>query len=406
LPDNSSSVSNQFSATPSLLGYLYQCRVALLESIKKLRNDIDFLVYIEILDDVAFETGPNVYELFQTKHHINQKGDLTDASSDLWKTIRIWSEGYSSKSIPQDSSLFLITTSQISENSIAWYLKQGDTRNTAQALSAMNSVVNTSTNKANISAYDVFRKLSQDQKNDLVNSITIIDSFPSITVIEEHLKQELFYAVEKKHLSPFLSRLEGWWLKRVIRQLTSTTKSPILDKELYGELNDLREQFKQDNLPIDDDIISYSIDSMDEYTNEIFVNQLRLIEINNKRILHAIINYYRAFNQRSRWIKDDLLMVGELEKFEKLLLEEWEIRFEQMVDEIGDSAADKAKIEAAQALYKWVESGTLRQIRSNVTEPFIARGSYQILSNEQRIWWHPDFKERIKIMLGIAEETA
>jgi hypothetical protein len=228
--------------------------------------------------------------------------------------------------------------------------------------------------------------------------------YPKITAIEEKVKAELYFAVEKKHLSPFIKRLEGWWWQRVLSQLTSSKPNPILSEELSSVIDELREEFKQDNLPIDDDLISFSIERTDDYESEVFVNQLRLIGINTKRILHAIRNYYRAFNQRSRWIKDDLLMVGELDKYENLLLEEWEIRFEQMIDELGAETADIKKVQAAQALYKWVESESLPVIRPNVREAFIARGSYHILSNSLRLGWHPEFKERLKTLLGVEEE--
>jgi len=406
LQDNVNMSGNQFSAAPSLLGYMFQCRVALLESIRKIRDNKDFQVWIETLDDVAFESNGTASELLQLKHHINKRGDLTDSSPDLWKTVRIWSEGYLTNTVSSDSALFLITTSEISANSIASYLKSGSTRNIDLALQIMNSVAATSTNRTNALAYESFKKLSLSQKTDLLNAITIEDSYPSIGNIDNRLKYELFYAVEKIHLTPFIIRLEGWWLNRVILQLTATTKSPILSDELNSKISELREQFKQDNLPIDDDIINSSIDNADDYANEVFVNQLKLIQVNNKRILFAILNYYRAFNQRTRWIKDDLLMVGELAKYEKTLKEEWEVRYAQMLDDLGTGAAENEQIKAAQALYKWVESGELSLIRPGVREPSIARGSYQILSNELHIGWHPEFQMRLKNILGVEEEQA
>jgi hypothetical protein len=46
---------SQYSAAASLLGYIYQCRLALLESLKRLKSDPDIAVAIETLDDVVFE---------------------------------------------------------------------------------------------------------------------------------------------------------------------------------------------------------------------------------------------------------------------------------------------------------------------------------------------------------------
>lgn len=80
----------QYSAAPSALGYIYQVRYPLLKSLLPLRKIEQFVVYTETLDDVVFETGGEAPELLQTKYIINRAADLTDSSTDLWKTLRIW----------------------------------------------------------------------------------------------------------------------------------------------------------------------------------------------------------------------------------------------------------------------------------------------------------------------------
>ena len=54
-----SSTTNAFGAGDSALGYLYQVRLALLHSLTRLKNGSDFLVSIEVLDDVAFKQPEN-----------------------------------------------------------------------------------------------------------------------------------------------------------------------------------------------------------------------------------------------------------------------------------------------------------------------------------------------------------
>jgi hypothetical protein len=95
----------QFSAAASAIGYLYQCRYALLESLRRLRRDDQFRVFIETLDDVVFERDGEPPDLLQTKHHIKKTADLTDTSVDLWKTIRIWCEGLINSNIPDGATI-------------------------------------------------------------------------------------------------------------------------------------------------------------------------------------------------------------------------------------------------------------------------------------------------------------
>ncbi len=87
-----------FNAAPSMLGYLYQVRVALLWAIRQSRVG-DFTVSVETLDDVSFEVDGDPVAVLQTKHSMRAASGLGDLSSDLWKTLRIWMVGRSSGSI-------------------------------------------------------------------------------------------------------------------------------------------------------------------------------------------------------------------------------------------------------------------------------------------------------------------
>jgi hypothetical protein len=135
-----------FSATDSALGYLYQFRLALWSSLQKCRKNKSFSVYLETLDDVVFESNDFSVELLQLKHHRNHAENLSDSSSDLWKSFRVWIEGRTNNSIPGDAQLYLITTSKISAKSLASYLTLED-RNEAEALKKLQKIASTSTTK-------------------------------------------------------------------------------------------------------------------------------------------------------------------------------------------------------------------------------------------------------------------
>ncbi len=386
------------SAAASAMGYLYQVRYALLEALRRLRRDADFVVSIETLDDVVFEESGGALELLQLKHRVNRAADLSDASTDLWKTIRVWSEALLAEELPDGALLFLITTGHVSDGAATHYLRADSSRDVAQAIERLNSIASSSNSTANAAAYQAFRSLDAQQRKRLLSAAVVVDLAPDIADLDANLRDELFHAVERRFLDSLLQRLEGWWYRRVIAHLTEGDPRPILSNELNSELTSVREQFRQDSLPIDDDIMSASVDASG-YQNRSFVRQLRLIDIGNRRILHAIKNYFRAFEQRSRWVREDLLLVGELGRYEDRLVEEWEVLFEQMRDNLDDDASGEAKRSAAQVLYQWVETGMHPQIRDRVSEPAISRGSYQILSDDQRVGWHLEFKDRLQQLL-------
>lgn len=394
-----SATINRFSAAPSLLGYLFQCRYALLESLRRLGDGPQFVVSLETLDDIVFERNGEPPELLQTKHHVDRVADLTDGSVDLWKTLRIWCEQHITRALPAGSVLFLITTGIAPSGSAAHYLR-ADTnqRDPKKAHDRLLATASSSTNKTNEAGYAAFRSVPLDERTTLCGSVFVADAAPTIVDLDASLRKTMFFAVRQDHLDHFLQRLEGWWYRRALRQLTAASALPIMSEELQDEIAELREQFKQDNLPIDEDILTAVVDATG-YQDTTFVRQLKLIEISYQRILIAIRNYFRAFQQRSRWVRDELLMVGELDRYEDRIVEEWEVLFEQMHDELGVESAEEAKKQAAQALYKWAESGSLPNIRPGCTEPFVARGTCHILADRRRVGWHPDYAELLQRLL-------
>ena len=103
-------MNSKHSASASMQGYMYQCRVALSEMLRKLPENPMVSVTIETLDDVVFEKNGTPIEIIQLKHHVSRKANLTDTSVDLWKTIGIWIDLFLSKSLNSDASFVMMTT--------------------------------------------------------------------------------------------------------------------------------------------------------------------------------------------------------------------------------------------------------------------------------------------------------
>ena len=394
---------SQFSAADSALGYLYQVRTALLWALRKLKTGSTFLVSLETLDDVAFETkGGMPNELLQTKHHRSRVANLADASPDLWKSLRVWFEGYACGVIPSGTSLYLLTTATASNGSVAANLRS-NSRNLDAALQGLVTTAQSSTNKDNASAYKAFLNTSIKSRRTILENVVVIDAAPDVTSLDSELRTEIFWAVKSKYQEAFVERLEGWWLRRALKQLVSIAQGDrILSEEIEAQMFDLSEQFRTDSLPIDEDLLEFTLDKATHsaHTESVFVQQLNLIGASKRRIAAAIRDYYRAFQQRSRWLRNDLLLIGDLDKYERRLIEEWDLVFEAMKDEIGSAAADEVKEKAARDVLIWAER-TAIPIRPRVTEPFVTRGSLHMLADEQRIGWHPEFRERLAKLLGV-----
>lgn len=396
--------ASPFSAIDATLGYLYQVRSALLWALRRLKDEPDFLVSIETLDDVTFEaTAGDATDLLQTKHHRKGTASLTDASPDLWKTLRIWFEGQAARQIPPNANLYLVTIGTAPDGTAASRLR-ATSRDVPAAKQALDATASSSTNQTNKSAYEAYLKASSAERTAVLNRVMVIDAAPTVADLDGELRQEVFWAAGKEHHAAFLDRLEGWWLRRVIRQLTNAALDRIGSAELEAQMSDLREQFKQEALPIDDDLLEFTLDDATRAAHEdsTFVRQLEIIKAGKRRIAAAIRDYYRAFEQRSRWLRDDLIVGLDLHKYEKRLSEEWEVVFEAMRDDLGDAATDEAKGLAARSVLAWAERTTI-PIRPSVIEPFLCRGSLHLLADDARIGWHPEFRDRLASLLRAKE---
>lgn len=388
-----------FSAKESALGYLYQCRLALLYALRHLKEADDVDISIESLDDVAFSVDGKPEELLQTKHHLKSKANLTDSSPDIWKTIRIWASQL--RLIQDGIRLMLITTGQASPGSAVSLLREGQGRDTLAALKKFAVTIATSSNQANAGAYASFNALSPDQQLELVEAITIIDNAPNIVDVRTQIESELRLVFRPSQLSPFVDRLEGWWYSRVVGNLTKSDEGYILAKELHSQINDLRDQSGDENLPVDFDNVFPLDDAIQAMLGRPFVEQLRLIALTEPRIRHAVIDYYRAFEQRSRWVREDLLLVGDLEQYEHKLVEEWERAFERIKQAHGVEEESSKQV-AGRAVYDWAHEANV-YIRPQCREPYIHRGSFQLLADKLLVGWHPEFLARLQHLLSPVE---
>ncbi len=241
-----------YNASASMLGYLYQVRVALLWALQQAKIG-EFSVNLETLDDVTFEANGLPMSVLQTKHSIAKKANLTDTSADLWKTLRVWLVGNASGEVPAETSLFLITTSSITEGTAAQVLcAHAPTRNIPIACSRLKQAASTSSNDALKDVFVAFLGLSQSDQEKLLNRVVVIPDEGNASEILSKIEQELHW-MTLHHQKTALEHLEGWWFKRVVHELVNDGCG-ISRTELEAQISDIQESLKPDSLPIDDAI--------------------------------------------------------------------------------------------------------------------------------------------------------
>lgn len=404
------STTDKYAASEQGLGYIYQPRLALLRLLELPENTA---VFLEKDDDLDFVDNDGRKSLASLKH--KAVGDrLTDLSTDFWKSVRIWLVRYKRDGCGASNlRFFLFTTGTVSDKSFLnefLPVQSGMGDETKTLAEQAEEALNRSKSDFIGDIAKEFYELTPTEKQDFLARILILDGSPRIQDIPETIKDRHLRIIRREHRNAVFERLEGWWNDEVIKQLTGNRDEGIFGFEVSDKLSALSEEYKLDNLPITfrGKEPAGGIDT--ENDPRAFVVQLREIGVSSSRIRNAILDYYRAFEQRSEWARENLLVLGEIEDYEDRLVDEWSRYREVVFEDLEETSAEDVLQRAGKELYKWADqqSGNIEslRIRARVTEPYVTRGSFHILADaapEPRVYWHPRFLDRLSKVLGVSK---
>jgi hypothetical protein len=404
----SGATKNQYSASEQGLGYIYQARFALLK-LMQLPEETSLL--IEKDDDLDFVNESGTKTLASLKHKAT--GDrLTDLSLDFWKSLRIWLSRYIRDQRSQSNlRFFLFTTAEVPPTSfLRHFLPDAAALEDGETISkiAEDVLAKSASEQINTIAEEL-RALSEEEKKDFLSRILIFHQGVRITDIPKIIQDQHMRTTRRDFRAAVYERLEGWWDNTVINLMSGTRTEAVYGYEVSDKLSAFGEEYKSDNLPITFRGKEPTEEIDTDSDPRLFVAQLREIGVSSSRIRNAILDYYRAFEQRSAWARENLLVAGEIEDYEDRLVDEWsrykDVIFEALVDE----SPEQAILDAGKTLYQWadLESGRISalRIRERVTEPYVIRGGLHILANREpvpRVYWHPHFISRLGELLGVA----
>jgi len=383
-----------FSANEPTLGYLHQIRYGLMLILDE-PNDAGKLL-IEKIDDISIETN-GIIDVYQLKLHINSVANLTNGSTDLWKTLRVWSEGINTGSLDPVNSLFtMITTAASPKGTIPSMLKpnSNNERNVEEILKELISIAKDSGNATNKKSYDSFLSLTEEQQKALINNINIIDSSLDINGSKAMILQRLKFST--LNVGALFERLEGWFMGQVILQLQNA-RDEITAKEVRNRVLDIADSLKSDNLPNDFNTPIPGDDTkLDPYRNQTFVAQLSLINVNQRMINHAIGDYYRAFSQKSRWLREGLITPDDDLNYNKRLYDDWDNKFAIISDSVEKDEPEVQSLNGRN-FYQTHYVSTCPQIfiKERFREDYMVRGCCHMLADRKQIGWHPDYENQI-----------
>lgn len=386
--------ANQFNASGSLAGYLYQCRLALLLAIREMKVKPNCHVSIEKFDDIAFHEEDLAHCVVQAKHHIGPK-DVTDSSVDIWKTLRIWISQLKAGSFSKaDTRRFLITTATApADGALAMLRANSGPEGRKTAKERLAAAARASANKTSEPGRNDFLALTDEEVDVLLASIIVVDGAPDLHNVFDEVEGEL-RILSANSADKVAQSLEGWWLGAVAKRLVGVETSEIPVQHIAIKAQEFAALYGPAGLPVSDPTEfgerPYSIEDEDET----YVKQMRLIQLSDRAIKRGIQDFYRSNTQRSKWARENLLLDGDVTRFEAKLQDSWERKFEEECIE-AQTADDDLKNAMGRKVFHWASQ---QQIEfRNVIETWITAGSFHGLADRVKVGWHPNFLDHLTV---------
>lgn len=389
-------------APGQMAGYLYQVLSALLLILDS--KDDSSRLCIERFDDIAFLETERPKEMIQVKHQINARGRLTDSSVDFWRSINSWCDSIETYNIDIGSTKFvIITTAAAPSDSVSAYLREDAQERDVKKAYEQILVAANGKQETTKKFRKKFLSFSEEKRKQLISNIYIYDESVQIENFTNELKYRIRWGTLPQFEDLICEQLEGWWLQKAVQFLVSKEAVYIEQKQVQSKIYEISSSYYENSLPITvDSMIFPSEEELEALgtDTQVFIEQLKLIVLSNERIKRAIRDYYHAYRQRAKWVREDLLYIDELESYETRLVDEWQRLFEISKENLleYDNVGETLKTRAGKELYNNIENLDL-YIRERVTQPFIMRGTYHELANRLQVGWHIDFYERLHGLL-------
>ncbi|MGW7450168.1 ABC-three component system protein [Streptomyces sp. NPDC054787] len=403
-----------------MMGYLYQCELALLELARRSWDDIAIEVRMELLDDIEFlhHETQDPLELLQSKYR-EAAGQLSETGKDFWRSVTSWIDSLNVSASPaalQLPILRLVSTQIAKDGTFLYWLRSGQGRNADRALARMEEVANDADGPGT-TAEDraLFMQLTTAQRFSLVNAMVVDDGAPVMSDLDRSLAKELGIT-PSEHAGAVLDEIKGWWYRVAVRLLERKDPAFMLAsvsaEELLCRRDEAVDRYTGKSLPITETLRNLTEAEMAPYRNRLVVSQMQWIGLPDSEIAMHLRDYHYARAQRSEWLRNFKVTTDGLDAYERDLHYEWESVFRRRTRRIDDETSEVARQDIGQD----VLDDTMKKVADKAarpgssTAPWIGRGSIhdlcdraEYVGSDRAVGWHPDHPRLCKDHIEAAD---
>ncbi|CAI8961068.1 DUF4297 domain-containing protein [Pseudomonas sp. IT-P2] len=396
-----SSGSTGHEAGASALGFYYQAHYALLSLLR--HSTDDSAVSVERLDDVHLEVNGQQL-LIQLKHSLSKRPPpISLSSTALWKTIKVWIDTLPNVSLAS-TRFHLIAVGAIPNGSPLLSLCEQNTDRRPLLMAMTEEAkrvvdLRATSSKKNLPYADraqgceAFLTLSDSGRLNLLRQIEIFPDSPDITRIEALIAQQL-KLTPVEYRPNVTKRLVEWWGLQVVYSLCGMRDRAISFTELQHMLMEIESDLVEDNLSWEFEDAMFP---PGHSPHRMLERQIALVNGSKVDLKRSTRDQWRAHGQRSSWVSGNPSMKLKVAKYDSRLIEYWSDLHEQMA--LDCEGKDEAiKRESGLQLLRWAYDEAPKNVEpiSTPSRHFYIRGTYQTLSIDRRVGWHPDYIELLE----------
>lgn len=386
--------TSDHSAGGQMAGYIYQVRRALIEL---LRANFGYKIELETLDDVVTRrTNGEVLSALQSKHSL-ENATYTIKSTDIWKTLRVWSHLITLNLIQTSTTFILLTTAAVDASSPLTALLPGNAKGPPEILKlihALDGVARAADNENLKASYAAWLSLTETQKSRILSMTTIQSAEPKLAGIGSELDESVRrFAIRPERVSLYRERVLGWF-DGIIDERLSTRGCSVTYEELLDKVLELNESISPLDLPNTmGDAPTPELDD-ERAMDPIYLRQLYLLEVAEPELINAVKMFHRGRSQRQHWLDLKLTVGMRLNRYDQDLKAKWSVVHSRASREAATSPERSRDIGRTvfDNCMDYSGAGLGPQVFQHVS-----CGSYHLLANDPKleIGWHPDFRSKL-----------
>jgi DNA-binding transcriptional MerR regulator len=374
---------------------------------------------IEVKDDVHLDYGNGEQDLIQLKHSIqtNSSGktvNLTERDIDLWKTIYNWiniiNDPFDGRKTSKEQLSFIdrtkfILVSNKSSSLNNTFLKRitefKQQKITIKDVKKYLDDLEKKTVDKDVKSYiEILNKQSEKWLSRFINKLVFeLDQDDLINKIKSRIKSKI---VREEKIDDVFNALDSNLRKQNYINTKSKKKSIITFEEFYHKYKAYFDKGRNNKLPINKKKIKFNKPLLEQMFIKQLIDICAVDETDTAEMLRLTGQMLQTSNHLEDWINKGLIVEEQLDEFVKDCINKWKNTHDAVHRKINLNLKLSGKYPSEEEI---ILSGSecLDKIRDlelvldeTNLDTELSNGEFYILSNELRIGWRYDWKERYK----------